>query len=128
MNAAPPIIVYGDEDVSPRLVQLLATEGYYATCARDRGRLNLADHEHLVYATAHGLALLTFNQEDFRKIHRDYLAAGREHAGIIVSQELKGEAGLAEIAQRLLRLLRERSAEEIRNELIKLDDYAATQP
>jgi predicted nuclease of predicted toxin-antitoxin system len=128
MSERPPVVLYGDEDISPRLVQLLAAEGCYTTCARDRGRLRLPDHQHLAYAASQGMALLTFNREHFEELHDHYQAAGREHAGIIVSEGLQGDAGLTELVQRLLRLLQERSRDEVCNELIDLDDYATTQP
>ena len=46
-----------------------------------RGR---PDAEHLRYAAANGLALVTCNRRDYLALHWDFLARAERHAGIII--------------------------------------------
>lgn len=56
---------------------------------------------------------------DFVQLHTQYLNSGRSHAGIIVSDQL----GTGVILRRLLKLINDRSAEEMRNWLEFLSNW-----
>jgi hypothetical protein len=67
--------------------------------AEDRGQRATDDEILLATATAEGRALLT-NDTDFIRIHSEWTAAGRRHAGIVFwAQELP----IGEAIRRILR-------------------------
>jgi hypothetical protein len=78
-----------DEMVSPRLADALRMRGYDVSSCHSEGRANrgIADEAHLAFATVQGRAIYTFNGTDFRKIHHLWQSLGREHAGIIISED-----------------------------------------
>ncbi len=46
------------------------------------------DAEHLDYATSQGRVLYSFNVADFYRLHKDYLAQGKGHVGIVLARRL----------------------------------------
>lgn len=99
--------VYLDEDVDVLLADLLGARGLRATITRDAGLLGKTDAEQLSFAASHGMAILTHNRVDFEKLHRQYLAAGATHSGILVAIRRRPRSLLAN----LLRLLNRLSAD-----------------
>lgn len=81
--------------------------------------MGASDEEHLDYATSLNRTVLTFNTRDFAQLHTTYLAAGRHHAGIIVSDQ----AQIGVIVRRLLKLLNARSAVEMQDRLEYLSNW-----
>ena len=106
--------IYTDEHVTPDLVRALRRRGYTAQSADEARMRNCSDKEQLAYATEHGMALLTFNVADFAVLAAEWYAEGREHAGIILSEQL-GRRQFGELLRRTLRLLDTFTAEELRN-------------
>ncbi len=105
---------YMDEDSMDRaLVRALRARGVDITTALEQGMIERADAEHLDYATAHGRVLYTLNVADFSRLHMDYLAQGRVHAGIVLAHQQRYSVG--EQMRRLLKLVATRSAEEMTN-------------
>jgi hypothetical protein len=47
------------------------------------------DGEQLAHASAEGRFLYTFNVGDFMRLHGEYAAAVRAHAGIIVGEQMR---------------------------------------
>ena len=80
------------------------------------------DHEHLAYAAAQGRAVYTFNRRHFCHLHTETLQSGGSHAGIIVCQQQRFRIG--EQMRRLLNLIAARTAEEMRDRLEFLSDWA----
>ena len=78
------IHLYFDEDSMQRsLVRALRARGVDVITALDAGMIEREDAEHLDYATEQGRVLCSFNVGDFYRLHSDYLAQGKPHAGII---------------------------------------------
>ena len=79
--------LYLDEDVSARLAIRLISDGYDVLTASQAGRANLriSDEEQLAYAASTERAIFTHNIADYSKLAQSWAAAGREHAGIILS-------------------------------------------
>jgi hypothetical protein len=77
--------------VTPDLVDALQARGYdVLSCHRvGRGNRHIPDPDHLDYAARDGRAILTFNVDDFAALDASWKASGREHAGILVSPEVK---------------------------------------
>ena len=106
-----------DEMVSPRLADALRMRGYDVSSCHSEGRANrgIADEDQLTFATLEGRAIYTFNGTDFRRIHRRWQSLGREHAGIIVSEDLN--RNFAEMIRRLQIHLDTVDAETQRNRI-----------
>jgi hypothetical protein len=111
------VSVVTDEMITPRLADAMRIRGYDVTSCHSLGRANrgLSDQDQLEFATAERRAIYTFNVDDFRRLHARWGAAGREHAGIIFSDDLNGD--LAEMIHRLQRHLDTVSASEQHNSI-----------
>ena len=95
------IRIFTDEMITPRLARRLRRLGYDVLSCRAAGRANqkISDADQLTYATTQGRAVYTFNATDFDQLDREWRAAGRPHAGIVVSEDLN--ANVSEMARRL---------------------------
>jgi len=101
--------------MSRALVRALRARNVDVTTAFEEGMIERADAAHLDYATAQGRVLISYNVGDFYRLHTEYLASSKPHAGIIVSPQQKYSIG--EQMRRLLRLVAVRSAEQMRNSI-----------
>jgi len=79
--------LFTDEHIFGDLARLLRSRGFDAESCQEAGRANqgIPDEDHLVYASQHDMAVLTFNRSDFLRLDIGWKQAGRQHAGIIVS-------------------------------------------
>ena len=100
-----------DEDVRPLLADILRQRGYDAVHVLDLQRTGKTDAEQLEYATNQQRAILTHNIRDFIRLNRQYRESGKEHFGILLSEQVS----LRELLQRTLRFLGRRNAEEVKN-------------
>lgn len=95
--------LYHDEDLSPRVAQLLRQRGCDAVSAHEAGHAGRLDLEQVRFATREQRCLVTRNVADFLQIVRDLVNRQESHAGIIlVPASFRGDefATLAEaIAQ-----------------------------
>jgi Domain of unknown function (DUF5615) len=108
------IRLYLDEDaMDSDLVRALRLRDVDVMTALDLGLTSSTDEEHLDCAIANGRALYSFNVRDFMALHADFLAAGKNHSGIILGQQQRYSVG--EQMRRLVRLSQLRSAESMRN-------------
>ena len=86
--------LFFDEDASARAVaHNLLLRGVDVTITVDEGRAGFPDLEQLVYATQQHRVICTCNIKDFMPLHRDYLAQGKEHAGIILLHQQRFNIG-----------------------------------
>jgi predicted nuclease of predicted toxin-antitoxin system len=115
MHTKPTLFIrlYVDEDVHESVTPALRRHGYNVLNVREANRRGLSDTEQLAYATAEGRTLFSFNAADYIALHLEYLAQGQEHAGIVISKQIP----ISETVHRLLILLDQVSAGEIRNQL-----------
>ena len=107
------IELYLDEDVSVKVADLLNAHGFIAITAREAGQLGKSDAEQLAYALSQGKALLTHNRADYETLAKSYFEAGQHHYGIILATRNP----LHEIVRRLLLILNEVTADEMRDQL-----------
>src|SRR5215213_10165867 len=76
---------YIDEDaISAALTRALRTRSFDVETARELGMRGVADEVHLEYAASEERTLFSFNRRDYIRIHGEWLAAGRTHAGIVL--------------------------------------------
>lgn len=77
--------VYLDDDLdSNALIGLLQQAGHEVISPKSVGTRGVTDEEHLRYAAAHGLVLLTANAEDFIDLHHEWRRKQQEHYGILI--------------------------------------------
>lgn len=108
------IRLYFDEDsMDGDLVRALRARGVDVTTALDEHMIERSDAEHLDFALLQGRVLFSFNRGDFLRLHSQYLAIGKSHAGLILARQQQHSAG--EQMRRMLRLIAAKSAEEMRN-------------
>lgn len=114
-----PIKLYLDEHIWRELTERLHEQGYDALHVYDAGRGGLSDEEQLEFATQQGRAILTFNMKDFSPLARLWYEAGRNHAGIILSDEIPP----GELLRRTLKLLEQVPADEMKNTVRYLQEF-----
>jgi len=76
-----------DEDVTADLAPALQWRGYRAQSTAEANNLGISDEAQLIYAAEQGMAILTYNAQDFVPLARTWYFASREHAGIILSEQ-----------------------------------------
>ncbi len=116
------VSLYTDEDVTAQLAVLVRQRGFDAVSASDVGLIGQPDEEQLAYAAAHDRVLLTFNQRDFILITRQWAAEGRQHAGLLLSDQFTRQQ-LGELLRRVLRFLNTVSASEMVNAMLYLSEF-----
>lgn len=110
------IRLYLDEDFHPDLAPPLRQQGYDCQTVVEARMLGKSDEEQLEYATAQTRCLMSFNVGDFVALAGEWAKAGRDHAGIIVTQQVSRQH-LGRLLQRVLHLLNTTTADEIVNVL-----------
>jgi hypothetical protein len=106
--------LYVDEDaMDGDLVRGLRSRGIDVVTAAGASMIRRKDEEHLSLATVQGRVLYSFNVSDYHEIHTEWLATGRDHAGIILAQQKRYSTG--EQIRRILRLIGALTTEAMRN-------------
>jgi predicted nuclease of predicted toxin-antitoxin system len=105
--------LYLDEDVDVLVAELLKKRGYSAITARDAGTLGQEDHVQLAHAVQEQRALLTHNRVDFERLGLVYFERAEDHFGIILAVRRSPH----ELVNRLLQLLNEVTADELKNQV-----------
>ena len=114
------IQLYLDADVDVKLAANLRRVGYDCVSAREVGNATLDDESQMVFAKSEGRVLLTHNIQDFVPIFERWWYADLNHPGVVVSQQIP----LGELQQRVLRLLEFVTADEMKNNLRNLAEFA----
>ena len=97
---APPNI-YLDEDVYQAVALGLRRRGYDVLTTAEAGRRACHDEDQLRFAAEQQRILITFNRGHFARLHGEWTASGRHHAGIIVS----AQAGIGPVVRSLARVM-----------------------
>jgi len=109
---ADPVRLYLDEDAQrTSLVRALRARQIDVLTVNESKLAGISDVEQLAFAASQNRVIFTFNRGDFVGLHMEYLRDGRNHAGIIVSDQLE----LGVTIRCLLKLLDTRSAEQMQN-------------
>ena len=116
------VALYTDEDVTADLAPALRWRGYQAQSATEAGNLGICDEAQLTYAAEQGMAILTYNAQDFVPLARTWHFAGRGHTGIILSEQFS-QRQFGELLRRVLRLLNSLTADEIHNRIVFLQQF-----
>jgi predicted nuclease of predicted toxin-antitoxin system len=109
-----------DEDVRPVLGEILRHRGYDVVHVLELERTGKTDTEQLAHAIGQQRAILTHNIKDFIILDREYRRNGKEHFGILLSDQV----AMRELLRRALRFLGRRSAEEVKNNIFWLNEQS----
>lgn len=99
---------------------MLRNAGYDAVSAHDIGARQDSDEEQLARAASDGRAIVTYNCRHFQALAAEAAAAGREHAGIIISFHQYEAARIGDLFRAVSRFIDAHSAEQLRNTLLVL--------
>jgi hypothetical protein len=114
--------LYCDEDsVQHALVHALRKRGVDVLIALEVEMIGEPDDRQLACAAAQSRAIYSFNVGDFCRLHSQWLAEERSHAGIILAEQQQYSIG--EQMRRLVRLVNALSAEEMQNRLEFLGNW-----
>ncbi len=116
--------IYLDHNLHARLASDLRWRGFDAVTAQEAGLARATDEEQLAYAAGAGRVLLTYDVGDFAELAERWFFAGRHHSGIVIADELRGTR-YGELLARVLRLLNSVTADECRDVVRRLEDFAA---
>jgi hypothetical protein len=93
-----------------------------AQSTAEAGHAELSDEAQLTYATAQGMAILTYNAQDFILLAHRWSLARRDHAGIVLSEQFS-QRQLGVLLRRVLRLLNGLTADELHNRMVFLQQF-----
>jgi predicted nuclease of predicted toxin-antitoxin system len=123
-SSLEPLLVrlYFDRHIIAQLAVDLRRRGFDIRTTEEALLDTATDGEQLDFATQENRALLMFNIRDFARLHEDWQATGRPHAGIIVSQQF-GRRQYGILLDRMQRLLDHFSADDLRNNFVHLEQF-----
>jgi predicted nuclease of predicted toxin-antitoxin system len=107
------IRLYLDEDVNVLVADLLNARGFDVLTVRSAEQLQASDEEQLAYAVSQQRTLVTHNRNDFEKLIQTYFDTGQKHYGVILAVRHPPQ----KIAQRLLAILNQVTADEMENQV-----------
>jgi hypothetical protein len=92
--------LYSNENFAIDFVLILRSLGHDVLTSYEAGQANqgIPDDEVLTFATANDRIIITFNRDDFVKLHRSSI----NHAGIIVCKDDRDYAGQAQVLREWL--------------------------
>lgn len=108
-----------DEDVRLLLAKTLRQRGFDARHVVELRRDALSDAEQLAFAVTQRRAILTHNIRDYTLLDREYRLKRQSHRGILVSDQVS----FRELLRRTVRCLDCKSAVQIQNQIVWLQDF-----
>ena len=102
---------FDDNCADTAVVRGLLRASVSAVASVDTGTYGAADTDHLEYAAANNLTLVTSDVDDFARLSADWLRSGRSHSGIVIVRQQ--HFTVREQIRRLLRIHTEVSLELI---------------
>jgi hypothetical protein len=110
------IRLYIDEDAAEHAVITgLRDRGIDVLTVLEAGMTSATDEEQLAHATSQDRTIYSLNVGDFCRLHGEYLAAGKDHSGILVIPRQRYTIG--EKIRQLISHIESVSAEEMKNRL-----------
>lgn len=100
-----------DEHIWAYLAKILREQGFDVMHVTEVDLVATPDKEIMEYAVGKHRAVVTFNIKDFIPLAVQYYEDGREHYGVVVSNQLSR----GELQKRVVKLLKSISADELMN-------------
>ena len=100
-----------DEHIWAYLAELLREQGFDVIHVNEVDLVGTPDDKIMAYAAGEHRAVVTFNIRDFIPLAVQYYEDGKEHYGIVVSNQLSR----GELQKRVIKLLKSVTAEELMN-------------
>jgi len=113
------IRLYLDEDVPFAFAQALLNRGIDIITTQQVKNDSLSDAEQLNYVVKVQRTIFTHNKKDFILLHNEYLQNGKEHSGIILSDQLP----IGVLLRRFMKLWFTISADDMKNRLEYLSNW-----
>ena len=101
--------LYLDEDISPRVAEILRKKGMDAVSAHEIGMLGASDDEQLAFADAEGRVMVTRNRSDFIPLTVQYFNDLKPHSGLIIVPHTIPGSEFGKLAALLVKYCKERS-------------------
>jgi predicted nuclease of predicted toxin-antitoxin system len=114
--------IYVDADLTPRIVSALRQRNYVCQSAIEDNMADAPDEQILERAAQLGMVLLTNNARDFALLAQEWASRGRQHAGILISEQYRRRE-LGEFLRRLLSFLDTVTADEMRGAFRYLSEF-----
>lgn len=114
---APKLLL--DEQIWVYLATLLREQGFDVIHVYEVGLDHTPDYEVLRAAVEKHRAVVTFNIKHFVPFSRQYFEDGKEHYGIVVSDEIPQ----GELQRRVTKLLKSVSADDLKNTIRFLQEF-----
>jgi predicted nuclease of predicted toxin-antitoxin system len=76
--------LYLDEDISPKVSEILRKKGMDAVSAHETGMLEASDDEQLAFAATQGRVMVTRNRDDFITSTPQFFNDLKPHSGLII--------------------------------------------
>ena len=95
--------LYLDEDISPKVSEILRKKRMDAVSAHETGMLEASDDEQLAFAVAQGRAMVTRNRDDFITLTVQFFNDLKPHCGLIIVPHTIPGSGFSKLATLLLK-------------------------
>ncbi len=105
----------------PRVITGLRVAGIDVLSSLEVHHERLSDDEQLEFAASVGRVIYTANRGDFARLHRDWMRAGRAHAGIIA--RARQVLPIGDQVRGLTGICGEVEPDEAANRFVYLDDW-----
>jgi len=101
--------LYLDEDISPKVSEILRKKGMDAVSAHEAGMLEASDDEQLAFAAAEGRAMVTRNRDDFITLTVQYFNDLKPHSELIIVPHTIPGSEFSRLAALMAKYSKERS-------------------
>lgn len=112
---------YFDDNIAMKpLVSALRSRGILVVTSDESGQRGKPDEDHLAFAAARGLAVVTSDAQDFSELHWKWLQAARHHSGVVIVRQ---RTSIGDQVRGLGRVHQELTAEELLDALVYLSHF-----
>ena len=99
--------MYLDEDISPKVAEILRKKGLDAVSAHETGMLEASDDEQLAFAASEGRAMVTRNRDDYITLSVQFFEDLKPHKGLIIVPHTIPGSEFSKLATLLIKFSKE---------------------